>query len=189
MTTATVTRKTKETDISIKLVPVPGTSEIHTGIGFFDHMLTAFAFHSGITLNCQVIGDLHVDGHHTVEDTGLALGQAVKEALEDKLGIERFASAYIPMDEALGFAALDISGRPFLRFDREMTGMIGDYDACLTKEFFRALTTAAGLTLHLKAEGENAHHMTEALYKAAGRAFRQAAEITGSGIPSTKGAL
>ena len=189
MTEATVTRKTKETDITVTVSPAAGESDIRTGIGFFDHMLTALAFHGGFALTARAEGDLHVDAHHTVEDMGLVLGQALREALGDRRGIERFGESHVPMDEALGFAALDISSRPFLTFDAELAGCIGTYDAALTREFFRALATAGGFTLHLRATGENAHHKTEALFKAAGRAFRQAARVTGGDVPSTKGAL
>ena len=194
MTEATVTRQTKETDITVTVFPggepFPAReSDIQTGIGFFDHMLTAFAFHGGFGLTVRARGDLHVDAHHTVEDVGLALGQALRESLGDRKGIERFGESHVPMDEALGFAALDISSRPFLTFQANLTGMIGAYDAALTREFFRALSASAGVTLYLKATGENAHHMTEALFKAAGRAFRQAGRVTGEGVPSTKGAL
>lgn len=189
MIEAAVTRKTKETDIAVTVRPNPGESDIQTGVGFFDHMLTAFAFHGGFTLIARAEGDLHVDAHHTVEDMGLTLGQALREALGDRKGIERFGESHVPMDEALGLAALDISSRPFLSFEADLRGSIGTYDASLTKEFFRALATAAGFTLHLRATGENAHHVTEALFKAAGRAFRQASRVTGGEIPSTKGAL
>ncbi|MDR1736959.1 MAG: imidazoleglycerol-phosphate dehydratase HisB [Oscillospiraceae bacterium] len=189
MTEATVTRKTKETDIVLTVRPGAGESAIDTGVGFFDHMLTAFAFHGGFSLAVKVTGDLHVDAHHTVEDTGLALGKALREALGDCAGIERFGESHVPMDEALGFAALDISSRPFLCFDAPLSGTHGGFDASLTKEFFRALTVQAGFTLHLEAKGENAHHMTEALFKAAGRAFKMASRVTGTGVPSTKGAL
>ena len=189
MIESTVTRKTKETDITVTVRPGPAESDIQTGIGFFDHMLTTLAFHGGFTLTARARGDLHVDAHHTVEDMGLTLGQALREALGDTKGIERFGESHVPMDEALGFAALDISSRPFLTFDAELTGSIGTFDAALTREFFRALAVSAGFTLHLKASGDNAHHMAEALFKAAGRAFRMASRVTGEGVPSTKGAL
>ena len=188
---AEINRKTKETDISLKLTLAPGESKIDTGIGFFDHMLTAFAFYGGmqLTLTCQ--GDLQVDGHHTVEDCGIVLGKAFSEAMGDKKGIRRFASAYVPMDEALCFCALDVSGRPYLVYDAPMPQpMIGDYDSCLTKEFMRAFCMNAGITLHLKAHyGDNAHHITEGLYKALGLAIRDAIRVEGEGITSTKGVL
>ena len=186
-----IERKTKETQISVNLCLEGGPVEIHTGIGFFDHMLTAFAFYGGLGLELAVKGDLEVDGHHTVEDTGIVLGQAMKEALGDRKGICRFASAYIPMDDALCFAALDFSNRPFLVFDADMPQpMIGSYDACLTEEFMRAFAVNSGLTLHMKClYGKNAHHITEALFKALGVAVREAVQVTGAGVTSTKGVL
>jgi imidazoleglycerol-phosphate dehydratase len=182
-------RKTKETDVTAELSLTGGEIAADTGIGFFDHMLTALAFHAGWGLTVKAAGDLHVDAHHTVEDVGIVLGQALKEALPDNRA--RFGHAYIPMDEALGFAALDAGGRAHLRFDAVMPSLLlEDYDAALTKEFFRALSQNALLTLHLKADGENAHHMTEALFKAAGAALRQACAPRGAaGAASTKGAL
>ena len=184
-------RQTKETDISLKLALEPGESKIDTGIGFFDHMLTAFAFYGGMSLDLTCKGDLQVDGHHTVEDCGIVLGKAFCEALGDKKGIRRFASAYVPMDEALCFCALDVSGRPYLVYDAVMPqSMIGDYDSCLTKEFMRAFCMNAGITLHLKAHyGDNAHHISEGLYKALGLAIRDAIRVEGEGVTSTKGVL
>lgn len=191
MRTAQITRQTKETNISIRLTLEGGAVEIHTGIGFFDHMLTAFAFYGGLGLELKAEGDLEVDGHHTVEDVGIVLGQAMKQALGDRAGIQRFASAYIPMDEALCFTALDFSNRPYLVFDAPMPQpMIGGYDSCLTQEFMRAFAVNSGLTLHMKAlYGENAHHITEALFKSLGVAVRQAIQVTGTGVTSTKGVL
>ena len=166
MRTAEIKRKTKETDISLKLTLEGGERKIDTGIGFFDHMLNSFAVHSGFGLTLTCKGDLEVDGHHSVEDCGIALGQALAQCVGDKAGIARFGQAFVPMDEALGFCALDISGRPYLVFDAPMPQpMCGQYDTCLTVEFMRALAVHAGLTLHLKCEyGENAHHITEALF-------------------------
>ena len=186
-----IERKTKETQISVNLCLEGGPVEIHTGIGFFDHMLTAFAFYGGLGLELAVKGDLEVDGHHTVEDTGIVLGQAMSRALGDRKGIRRFASACIPMDEALCFAALDFSNRPFLVFDADMPQpMIGAYDACLTEEFMRAFAVNSGLTLHMKClYGKNAHHITEALFKALGVAVREAVQVTSAGVTSTKGVL
>lgn len=186
-----IERKTKETQISVNLCLEGGPVEIHTGIGFFDHMLIAFAFYGGLGLELAVKGDLEVDGHHTVEDTGIVLGQAMSRALGDRKGIRRFASAYIPMDEALCFAALDFSNRPFLVFDADMPQpMIGGYDSCLTEEFMRAFAVNSGLTLHMKClYGKNAHHITEALFKALGVAVREAVQVTGAGVTSTKGVL
>jgi imidazoleglycerol-phosphate dehydratase len=184
-----MTRKTKETDITAELSLNGGEIVIQTGIGFFDHMLTAMAFHAGWGLTVKAEGDLHVDGHHTAEDVGIVLGQAFAEKLP--VNRVRFGHSFIPMDEALGFAAVDAGGRAFLQFSAQMPSLLlDDYDAVLTKEFFRAFSQNASLTLHLKAEGENAHHMTEALFKAAGAALRQAAVPRGgAGAASTKGAL
>ena len=186
-----IQRKTKETDIQLSLSLEGGKVAVQTGIGFFDHMLTAFAFYGGLGLELTVKGDLEVDGHHTVEDVGIVLGQAMSRALGDRKGIRRFASACIPMDEALCFTALDFSNRPFLVFDAEMPQpMIGGYDSCLTEEFMRALAMNSGLTLHMKAlYGKNAHHITEALFKSLGVAIKDAVQVTGTGVTSTKGVL
>ena len=191
MRTAQLTRTTKETDIRLTLSLEGGPVEIQTGIGFFDHMLTAFTFYGGLGLEVYAKGDLEVDGHHTVEDVGIVLGQAMREALGDRKGIRRFASCYIPMDEALCFTALDFSNRPFLALDAEMPQpMIGAYDSCLTEEFLRAFAVNSGLTLHMKClYGKNAHHITEALFKSLGAAVREAVQITGTGVTSTKGVL
>ena len=187
----TIQRKTKETDIQLTLDLEGGEVAVKTGIGFFDHMLTAFAFYGGLGLKLEVQGDLEVDGHHTVEDVGIVLGQAMSRALGDRKGIHRFASSYIPMDEALCFTALDFSNRPFLVFDADMPQpMIGAYDACLTEEFLRAFAVNSGLTLHMKClYGKNAHHITEALFKSLGVAVKEAIQITGTGVTSTKGVL
>lgn len=189
--TASVARNTKETQINLILDLDGGEVNIRTGIGFFDHMLNAFAFYGGFGLSLQAKGDLEVDGHHTVEDVGICLGQAMKEALGDRKGIRRFASAYIPMDEALCLAALDFSNRTFLTFEAEMPqSMIGAYDSCLTEEFMRAFAMNSGLTLHIKAlTGKNAHHITEAMFKALGVAVRDAVQVVGTGVTSTKGVL
>ena len=186
-----ITRKTKETDITLTLNLDGGSRQIDTGIGFFDHMLNSFAVHGGFGLCIRCKGDLQVGGHHTVVDCGIVLGQALAQCLGDKAGIARFGQAFVPMDEALGFCALDISGRPYLVFDAPMPQpMCGQYDTCLTVEFMRALAVNAGLTLHLKCEyGDNAHHITEALYKALARALRQAVAVTGGGVLSAKGVL
>lgn len=191
MRNAQITRKTRETDIALALDLDGGDVSIESGIGFFDHMLNSFAVHSGFGLTVRCKGDLQVDGHHTVEDIGIVLGQALSRALGDKAGIARFGSSFVPMDEALGFCTLDISGRPFLVFDAPMPQpMCGDYDTCLTVEFMRAFAMHSGLTLHLKCMyGQNAHHITEALFKAAARALRQAAAVTGGGVLSAKGVL
>ncbi|MCI8422120.1 MAG: imidazoleglycerol-phosphate dehydratase HisB [Lawsonibacter sp.] len=191
MRCAEIARKTKESDITLKLSLDGGAVEIATGIGFFDHMLTALAFYAGWGLELTVKGDLEVDGHHTVEDTGIVLGQALKAALGDRRGIRRFASAYIPMDEALCFTALDFSNRPFLVFDADMPQtVIGEYDACLTVEFMRALAMHAGLTLHQRCcYGANAHHITEALFKSLGVSIQEAVRVEGARVVSTKGVL
>lgn len=191
MRTSSISRATKETSISLKLSLEGGPVSISTGIGFFDHMLTALAFYGGLGLELTAKGDLEVDGHHTVEDVGIVLGQALREALGDRRGIRRYASACIPMDEALCFTALDFSNRPFLVFDADMPQpMIGTYDACLTVEFMRALAMNGGITLHQKCfYGANAHHITEGLYKSLGLAVKEAAKIEGTGVVSTKGVL
>jgi imidazoleglycerol-phosphate dehydratase len=186
-----ISRKTNETDITVKLDLGGGDIRIDTGIGFFDHMLSSFASHAGFGLDVKASGDLKVDCHHTVEDTGIVLGKAFKQAIGDKAGINRFASAYIPMDEALAFCAADVSGRPYLVFDADMNEQkIGDYDSCLTVEFMRAFAMNAEITLHLRCEyGKNAHHITEALFKAFARSLKSAVRIRGGKIPSTKGVL
>lgn len=191
MRKAEIKRKTRETDIELTLNLDGGDRMIDTGIGFFDHMLNSFAVHGGFGLTLVCKGDLQVDGHHTVEDCGIALGQALAQSLGDKAGIARFGQAFVPMDEALGFCAIDVSGRPYLVFDANMPQpMCGAYDSCLTVEFMRALSGNAGLTLHLKSEyGDNAHHITEALFKALARALRQAVTPTGGGVLSAKGVL
>ena len=189
--TATIERNTKETQISVQLDLDGGEVQVNTGIGFFDHMLTAFGFYAGIGLKLTAKGDLYVDGHHTVEDTGIVLGQAIREALGDRKGIRRFGSAYVPMDEALAFTALDFSNRPYLVFDAEMPQeRIGEYDSCLTLEFMRAVAHNAGITLHQKCfYGVNAHHITEGLFKAFGLAVKDTVKIEGTGVTSTKGVL
>ncbi|MBQ7981104.1 MAG: imidazoleglycerol-phosphate dehydratase HisB [Oscillospiraceae bacterium] len=192
MRTAEITRKTKETDIDVKLnLDGSGKADISTGIGFFDHMLTAFAVHGKMDLTLKVDGDLYVDGHHTVEDTGIVLGTAFKQAIGDMKGIARYGTAFIPMDEALGFCCLDISNRPFLVFDADFSDdRIGEFDTCLTEEFFRAFAFNAGITLHLKSEyGKNDHHIAEALFKACAHAIKAAKAVVGNEILSTKGVL
>lgn len=188
-----VERKTRETEVSVEVtIDGKGIADISTGIGFFDHMLTALSVHSGISMNIKCQGDLYVDGHHTVEDTGIVLGQALAQALGDKSGIVRYGSAYIPMDEALGFCSLDISNRPFLVFNGEFTNqMIGEYDTCLTEEFFRAFAVNAGITLHVNmVYGKNDHHKCESVFKAVAHALKMAVKEIGSGETlSTKGGL
>lgn len=191
--TGEVCRITKETEINIKVeLDNKGKADISTGIGFFDHMLTALSVHSGISMSIHVKGDLHVDGHHTVEDTGIALGQALAIALGDKSGIARYGTAYIPMDESLAFTSLDISNRPFLVFNAEFVNQsCGGYDLCLTEEFFRAFAYNAGITLHINLlYGSNDHHKCEAIYKSAAHALKQAVVLTENGKTlSTKGVL
>ena len=193
--TAAIARATNETDIEISLdLDGVGAADVETGIGFFDHMLEAFARHSLIDLTVRAQGDLHVDGHHTVEDTGIVLGQAIFRALGDKRGVRRFGSLVLPMDEALVLAAVDVSGRGQLHWDVAVPPvMIGAFDASLAKEFFIALAANAGITLHVRSlAGENAHHVVEASFKAVARALRQAVEADprmGDALPSTKGSL
>lgn len=191
MRKSSIQRSTHETQIDLQLCLDGGEIQIETGIGFFDHMLTSFAFHGGFGLQIKAIGDLMVDCHHTIEDVGIVLGLAFREATGDKKGIRRFADVQIPMDEALGFAAVDVSGRPFLVFDASFPqATVGAYDSCMTNEFFRAFTMNAGITLHLRSMyGDNAHHITEALYKAAAKALRSALTVEGNATPSTKGVL
>ncbi len=193
--TAEITRNTSETRITVRLdLDGSGQASVATGIGFFDHMLTALARHSMIDLDIQADGDLHIDFHHTTEDVGIVIGQALREAIGDKRGIRRYGHAAIPMDEALVDAAIDLSGRGLLvwsvAFERDK---IGEIDTELFEEFFRALATNALMTLHLtQRAGHNAHHVAEACFKATARALREATEpdprATGS-IPSTKGSL
>ena len=189
---ARIIRTTKETDITVSLnLDGTGKADINTGIGFFDHMLTALTVHGGFDLNIACKGDLNVDGHHSVEDVGICLGQAFGLALAEQ-SVMRFGSAFIPMDEALGFCALDISKRPFLVFNAEFANeKIGDYETCLTEEFMRAFSVNAGITLHLRAEyGKNDHHITEVLFKALAYSLKQAVRLNGSGeVLSSKGVI
>ena len=192
---STVTRKTSETAIELTLdLDGSGRAEIATGIGFFDHMLTAFARHGMLDLSLRAAGDLHIDAHHTVEDVGIVLGQALAEALGEKRGIVRFGHALVAMDEALAEAAIDLSGRGFLVFDVPFERpMLGTMDSQLVEEFFRALTANGLFALHLtRKAGHNAHHVAEAAFKAAARALRMAVEEdprARAAIPSTKGVL
>lgn len=193
MRKAEFSRRTRETDVaaSINLDGI-GNIDIDTGIGFFDHMLISFATHGGFDINLKAVGDLEVDCHHTVEDAGIVLGKAFALALEDKSGIRRFGSAYIPMDEALAFTSLDFSGRPYLIFDGNFKNeRIGEYETCLTEEFLRAFAFNAGITLHIKVlYGENDHHKCEALFKSLAYALKTAVEKTGKvDVISTKGSL
>ena len=191
--TAEIKRKTKETDIALTFaIDGTGKGEIASGIGFFDHMLEGFARHGFFDLTLSVNGDLHVDGHHTVEDTGIVLGKAIRKAVGDKRGIARFGSKMIPMDEALARAVIDVSGRPFLVFSADFSdGRVGDMDSCMVKEFFRAVAFNAGLTLHLSLlYGENTHHGIEALFKAFAHALKESVSFSSDGgVLSAKGAL
>ncbi len=195
MRTAVISRNTKETQIQVRLV-LDGTGEcaVETGIGFFDHMLEQIARHGLMDLTVKVAGDLYVDGHHTVEDVGIVIGQALKSALGDKMGIVRYGQACIPLDESLSRVVLDLSGRPGLYFDCQFTApMIGQLDSQLVKEFFQGLVNHAGMTLHVdNLKGENAHHQAESIFKAFARALRAAVTVderAADVIPSTKGAL
>ena len=192
--TATIERKTKETDIHVALtLDGTGGSEVSTGIGFFDHMLEGFARHGFFNLSCHVEGDLHVDGHHTVEDTGIVLGQAIREAVGDKKGIRRYGYFVLPMDDALALCAVDLCGRPYLNFDASFpTERVGGLDTELVREFFYAVSYSAGMNLHLKVlDGTNAHHMIEAMFKAFAKALDGATgmEPRVSDVLSTKGTL
>lgn len=190
--TSTLSRKTKETDITLMLrLDGSGQSAVNTGIGFLDHMLTLFCAHGRMDLTLTAQGDLSVDGHHTAEDAGIVLGQAIRQAIGDRAGITRYGQALIPMDEALCQVVLDVSGRPYLHMESPpLPSAVGDFDTGLLEEFLRALAVHSGITLHMRIlYGRNGHHMIEAAFKALGRALRQAFEITQEGIPSTKGTL
>ncbi len=192
---AELSRKTKETQLSVRVdLDGTGRADVKTGIGFFDHMLDALARHGLLDLTVECRGDLHIDGHHTVEDTGIVLGQAIAKALGDRAGIRRYADATVPLDEALVRVVIDVSGRPFLSYhvDIPKWQMLGDYDVFLTPEFFRALVLNAGLTAHIDLiRGENPHHIVEATFKAFARALDLATTRDSriSGVPSTKGVL
>jgi len=193
--TAEIRRTTSETDLLVRLdLDGTGRAEVHTGIGFFDHMLGAFARHGLFDLVVQARGDLHVDGHHTVEDTGIALGQAIARALGERRGIRRYADACVPLDESLVRAVVDVSGRPYLWYQVDIPKwqMLGDYDVFLTPEFFRALVMNAQLTAHVDLlRGDNPHHIVESAFKAFARALDMATSIDPrvQGVPSTKGSL
>jgi imidazoleglycerol-phosphate dehydratase len=192
--TAHIHRVTGETDVSLSLaLDGSGAGERHTGVGFFDHLLDAVARHAGFDLDVDVQGDLETGPHHTVEDTGLALGQAIDEALGDRSGIRRFGSAVVPMDEARAACAIDVSGRPYTAFEGSFPAeRVADFDTDLAEEFLRAVANTAKLTLHLQVEaGSNAHHMVEVAFKAFARALREAVseDPRTQGVPSTKGVL
>ena len=195
MRQAVLTRKTSETDVSVELI-LDGIGRFYnaTGVGFFDHMLDQLAKHAMMDLKIRAEGDTHIDDHHTVEDVGITVGQALKEALGDKRGIRRYGECSLPMDDALVRAALDLSGRPYLVWDVEFPSQkIGDFDVQLVREFFQALSSASGMTLHvIGVHGKNSHHIAEAAFKAVARAMRQAVETDDrqqGEIPSTKGTL
>jgi imidazoleglycerol-phosphate dehydratase len=190
-----IRRTTKETDLHVVVdLDGRGSARVRTGIGFFDHMLDALARHALLDLTVEAQGDLHVDGHHTVEDTGIAIGMALERALGDRAGIRRYADAVVPLDEALVRAVVDVSGRPYLAYQVDIPKwqMLGDYDVFLTPEFFRAVAVNAGLTVHMDLlRGDNPHHIVEASFKAFARALDGATELDPRvvGVPSTKGAL
>jgi imidazoleglycerol-phosphate dehydratase len=191
-------RSTKETSIRLRLaIDGSGDVSVDTGLSFFDHMVAQLGKHAGFDLRLEAKGDLHVDAHHTVEDTGILLGEALREALGDKAGVRRFASIDVPLDEALISVAIDLSGRPYLVYDVD-PGAGGDahpignppFDPQLAEEFWRAFVTSAGLTLHLRmVSGKNTHHILEASFKGVARALRDAVRVEGGGVPSTKGTL
>lgn len=192
--TADIARKTKETDIKLGIVlDGTGESDVNTGIGFFDHMLSAFAKHGFFDIKATCEGDLYVDCHHTIEDVGIVLGKAIKQSLGDKNGIKRFGSIMLPMDDALIACPIDLSGRPYLGFDYEFkVERVGYFDTEMVKEFFLAVSENAGMNLHIKVmNGENAHHIIEAMFKAFGKALDEATSIDSriNGTLSTKGAL
>lgn len=191
---ATIKRQTSETDIAITIdLDGRGSADVTTGIGFLDHMLNAFAVHGLFDLNVRATGDLHIDGHHTIEDVAIVLGQAFHEALGERVGIQRVGHAYVPMDEALGFVAIDLSGRPYTVFRAEWrTPAIGQFPTDLVEHFFESFAVHARLTLHARCENNrNDHHGVEALFKALARALRMAVDIDPrrAGVPSTKGTL
>jgi imidazoleglycerol-phosphate dehydratase len=193
--TATRSRATKETSIEVNLdVDGSGIVEVTTGLPFFDHMVAQLGKHAGFDLSVRAEGDLAVDAHHTVEDVGIAVGECLREALGDKVGVRRFASVAVPLDEALVEVALDLSGRPYLVYEIEPPGerILGDppFDPQLAEEFWRALATSAAMTLHLRMRsGKNTHHVLEASFKGVARALRDAVRVEGGGVPSTKGSL
>lgn len=194
MRTASITRKTSETDINVTLcLDGSGKADIDTGIGFFDHMLKSFARHGFFDLTLKVKGDLYVDCHHTIEDTGIVLGEAIKTALGDKKSIRRYGNMMLPMDETLILCAIDLSGRPYLNFKAEFTSdRVGGFDTEMVKEFFYAISYSAGMNLHIKQiDGDNNHHIIEAMFKAFAKALDEAVSIDPriTDVLSTKGAL
>jgi len=188
-----VARKTRETDVAVSLSLGPGPASISTGIPFFDHMLEQLSKHGGMALEVRAKGDLEVDAHHTVEDVGIAIGDALRQAVADKVGIARYGHAVVPLDEALVEAVIDLSGRPHLTFNADLPSgkkFIGTYDVDLTRDFFQAFVNHAQACLHVNVRyGRNLHHVVEAAFKAAARALRAATALEGGGVPSTKGTL
>ena len=190
--TAQIVRETKESKVEVRVhLDGAGTTEIATGVPFFDHMLSQLGRHARFDLEVRTTGDLEVDAHHTVEDTGIAVGQALAEALGDKEGVERFGDATVPIDEALVRTAVDLSGRPYLVYDADTpVELVGTYETTLTKHFFEALVANARITLHVqKLAGDGSHHIQEAVFKAVAVALRRAVLVTGTGVQSTKGVL
>jgi imidazoleglycerol-phosphate dehydratase len=189
---ADVVRETGETKVEVRLdLDGTGQTQVATGVPFFDHMLDQLGRHARFDLSVRTSGDLDVDAHHTVEDTGIALGQALAEAVGDKAGVERFGDATVPIDEALVRAAVDLSGRPYLVYDADTpVELVGTYETTLTKHFFESLVANARITVHVaKLAGEGSHHIQEAVFKAVAVALRRALAVTGEGVPSTKGTL
>ena len=188
-----VSRKTRETDVELSLRLEPGPAAIDTGVPFFDHMLEQLSKHGGMALTVKAKGDLQVDAHHTVEDVGIGLGEALRQALADKTGLARYGHAVVPLDEALVEAVVDLSGRPHLTFNADLPSgkkFIGAYDVDLTRDFFQALANHAHACIHVNVRyGRNLHHIVEAIFKATARALRAATAVEGGGLPSTKGVL
>jgi imidazoleglycerol-phosphate dehydratase len=188
-----VARKTRETDIGVSLALDGGVVRAETGVPFFDHMLDQLGRHGGMSLTVKAVGDLHIDAHHTVEDVGIAIGEALRQATADKAGLARYGHAVVPLDEALVEAVVDLSGRPHLTWNAKLPSgkrFIGAYDVDLTQDFFQALVNHARITLHVNVrQGRNLHHVVEAIFKATARALRAALRREGDGIPSTKGVL
>ena len=188
-----VNRKTRETDVALALRLEPGTAVIATGVPFFDHMLEQLSKHGGMALEVRATGDVQVDAHHTVEDVGIALGDALRQAIADKSGLARYGDAVVPLDEALVEVVVDLSGRPHLTWNANLPSgkkFIGNFDVDLTRDFFQALVNHAALCLHVNVRyGRNLHHIVEAIFKACARALRAATAVEGGGVPSTKGML
>jgi imidazoleglycerol-phosphate dehydratase len=188
-----VARKTKETDVAVRLALGPGPAEVATGVPFLDHMLEQLSRHGGMSLAVKARGDLHVDAHHTVEDVGIAIGEALRQAVADKAGLARYGHALVPLDEALVEAVVDLSGRPHLTWNAKLPSgkrFIGAFDVDLTQDFFQALVNHARITLHVNVRyGRNLHHVVESIFKASARALRAATAVEGRALPSTKGVL